>query len=189
MNEAEPRIEPGRDDRIIAYLAALAVVIHLLEAAVPSPLPGIKPGLANALVVVALRVFGLHIALWVGGLRVLGGSLLTGTFLTPTFFLSLAGAIASLAALALIHRLVGRWLSAWGLSVIAAQAHVAGQLAVAYLVLIPVPGLWHLLPWLLLFAIVLGSVSGWIAEAVIRRLESQCPHLVTLQAMPRESPR
>ena len=36
----------SRDDRLIAGFAALAIAIHILEAALPSPLPGVKPALA-----------------------------------------------------------------------------------------------------------------------------------------------
>ncbi|MGD9000355.1 MAG: Gx transporter family protein, partial [Granulosicoccaceae bacterium] len=35
------------EDQRIARLAALAIVIHVAESALPSPLPGIKPGFAN----------------------------------------------------------------------------------------------------------------------------------------------
>ena len=88
-------------DRLIAGYAAIAIAIHVLESAFPSPLPGIKPGLASVVVLIVLLRHGIHCAIWVGMLRVLGGSLLAGTFLTPTFLLSMAGALASLTALSL----------------------------------------------------------------------------------------
>ena len=42
------------DDRRIARLAALAIGLTLAEAALPSPLPGVKPGLANIVVLLVL---------------------------------------------------------------------------------------------------------------------------------------
>ncbi len=86
-----------RRDQQIAGYAALAIAIHILEAAVPSPIPGIKPGLANVIVLLALLRFDMRFAIQVALLRVVVGSLLIGTFFSPTFFLSLAGAIGSLA--------------------------------------------------------------------------------------------
>ena len=62
------------------WLAALAITIHILESAVPTPLPGIKPGLANVVTVITLALFGWRIAAWVTLLRVLAASLLTGTY-------------------------------------------------------------------------------------------------------------
>ncbi len=154
-------------DRRIAGLAALAVVIHLAEAALPSPLPGIKPGLANVVVLYALLRYGWMVAVWVGLLRVLVGSLLLGTFLSPGFFLSLSGALASLAVLALMHRLPG--LSGPGLAVPSAMAHVLGQFAVAYVWFIPHAGLFQLLPAFLTVALVFGLAGGLAVNRLLDR--------------------
>ena len=40
-----------RQDHRIAWLTALAITIHIAESALPSPLPGIKPGLANVVTI------------------------------------------------------------------------------------------------------------------------------------------
>ena len=97
-----------RQDHRIAWLTALAITIHIAESALPSPLPGIKPGLANVVTIVALVQYGWGTAAWVALLRVLIGSLLIGTFLSPTFLLSLAGAVASITALRLASWVPGR---------------------------------------------------------------------------------
>ncbi len=154
-------------DRRIAGLAALAVVIHLLEAALPSPLPGIKPGLANAVVLYALLRHGWRVAAWVALLRVLVSGLLLGHFLSPGFFLSLAGAVASLLVLALAWRLPG--LSGVGLGVLAALAHVSGQFALAYLWLMPDPGLFYLLPPFLTAAWLFGIATGGLVNRLLAR--------------------
>src|SRR3569833_1687108 len=83
-----------RADHRIAWLAALAITIHDAEGALPSPLPGVKPGLANVVTVIALVQYGWAAAAWVALLRVVVGSILIGTFLSPTFLLRLAGALA-----------------------------------------------------------------------------------------------
>ncbi|MBI2382647.1 MAG: Gx transporter family protein [Gammaproteobacteria bacterium] len=163
-----------RDDRLIAGYAALAIAIHVLEAGFPSPVPGIKPGLANVVTLIALLRHSWRVAAWVAGLRVLVGSLLVGTFLGPAFWLSAAGATAALAALglgALWNRGLRRAaLSAPGLSVLAALAHMGGQFFVAYRVFVPHPGLLHLLPLLMAAALLFGLVGGWIAAQILARL-------------------
>ena len=164
-----------REDHLVAALAALAVAIHVVEAALPSPLPGIKPGLANVIVVATLVHFGFRLAVWVGLLRVLAGSLLVGSFLSPVFLLSLAGALASLAALGLGAALPRRPLSALGLSVLAALAHMGGQFLVARYLLIPHPALAALLPVLMTAALVFGVVSGTIALAMLRQAVVRTP--------------
>ncbi len=160
-----------REDHLIAWLAALAIAIHILESAVPSPLPGIKPGLANVVTLIALMRYGWRVAVWVGILRVLVGSLLIGTFLTPTFVMSFAGAIASLGILGIASLVAGQRLSAIGFGVLAAMAHVGGQVLAAYRLFIPHPAVLHLLPVLLGAGLILGLASGMIAQSVLVRLQ------------------
>ena len=168
-------IATNREDHIIAWLAALAVTIHIAEAALPTPLPGVKPGLANVVTLIALLQFGWRIAVWVSLLRILVGSLMIGTFLSPAFFMSLGGALCSLLAL----RLALWWtqnvpvlkLSTIGYSIIAAMAHMYGQFWIAYWLFIHHPGLFHLLPALMTAALVFGIVSGVIAASVLQRLK------------------
>lgn len=157
-----------REDHRIAWLAALAIGIHVLEAAVPSPVPGIKPGLANIITLLALIQFGWRTAAWVNLLRILVGSLIIGTFLTPTFMLSLAGALASLLALGLLWALGRWWLGPLGLSVVASLGHMSGQFVLAYYLFIPHPGLWHLFPVLLTAALIFGIVNGIIVNLTLQ---------------------
>jgi heptaprenyl diphosphate synthase len=169
-----PSASEARDDHRVAGFAALAILIHVLEAGLPSPVPGLKPGLANVVTLVVLLRHGLAAALWVSGLRVLVGSLLVGSFLAPGFWLSAAGALASLSALTLgwswNRALPAFRLSAIGLSALSAVAHVAGQFWLAWAVFVPHGGLLVLLPGLLGAALVLGVVTGWLADTLLRRL-------------------
>ena len=178
MNTPKPlRLRATRDDHRIAALAALAIAIHIVEAALPSPVPGVKPGLANVITLVVLLQYGWRDAVWVSLLRVFAGSLLVGSFLTPTFALSLAGACASLGILGLAWRLnpllPGRGLGPIGFSVLAASAHMAGQIVTARLLFIPHDGLFHLLPLLMTAAVLFGIVSGIISHAILTQLRRQ----------------
>lgn len=155
-----------REDHRIAWLTALAVAIHMLEAALPSPLPGIKPGLANVIVIVVLLRFGWGTAAWVSLLRVLVSGLLLGTFLSPTFLLSLGGAAASVLVLWPAAR--AGVFGPVGCSVLAALAHMSGQFALAYQLFIPHPGLLHLLPILLTVALLFGITSGILARILLQ---------------------
>ncbi len=166
-------IQTTREDHRIAWLTALAISIHILESALPSPFPGVKPGLANVVTVVCLMLYGWNTAAWVSLLRVLVGSLFIGTFLTPTFALSLSGAIASITVLWIASRIAGNHISAIGFSLLAAMAHMSAQFLTAYLLFIPHEGLFHLLPILLTVAIIFGLISGIIANRVIKQIQDE----------------
>lgn len=168
-----PHIQTTRDDHRIAWLSALAISIHILESALPSPIAGVKPGLANVVTLVVLFQFGWRVALWVHVLRVLVGSLLLGTFLSPTFFLSLSGAVASMLVLLSMHyftRIIP--LSPVGYSIPAALAHMYAQFWVAYLLFIQHQALFNLLPAFMTAALVFGVVTGVSAQFVLAQLNT-----------------
>ncbi len=144
-------------------MAALALGLSVLEAAIPSPLPGVKPGLANIVTLIVWARHGWRIAAWVSLLRVVAGSLLLGSFLAPGFFLSFSGALCSLAALALSQYLPARWFGTVTHSILAAFAHIAGQMVVVYFWLIPHAGILYLLPVFAAAALLFGAVNGLVA--------------------------
>ena len=160
------------DDRRIARLAALALGLTLAEAALPSPVPGVKPGLANIVVLLVLLQFGWRAAAWVSGLRVLAGGILLGTLFAPGFWLSAAGACTSLAVLAAARHLPARHFGPVSLSVLAAFAHIAGQLALAAAWLLPAVAIFKMLPVFAAAALVFGAVNGLI---VVRLLAAPPP--------------
>jgi heptaprenyl diphosphate synthase len=155
------------EDRRVAWLATAAVALSLVDAAIPSPLPGVKPGLANIVTLVVLMRYGWGTAVWVSGLRVLAGSLLLGYFLAPGFFLSLTGTALSLATLGLARHLPTRWFGPVSLSILAAFAHIGGQLLLARLWLIPHNGVFMLTPVFATAALVFGTINGLIAAKLL----------------------
>ena len=160
------------EDHHIARMAAVALGLTVLEAAIPSPLPGVKPGLANIVTLIVLARYGWRAAAWVSLLRVVAGSLLFGNFLAPGFFLSLSGAVFSLAALALSMHLPQSWFGPVTHSILAAFAHIAGQMSVVYLWLIPHAGIAYLIPIFATAGLVFGTVNGLIAARFISTPEN-----------------
>ena len=151
------------EDHHIARMAAVALGLTILESAIPSPLPGVKPGLANIVTLIVLARYGWRTAAWVSLLRVVASSLLFGNFLTPGFFLSLSGALLSLLVLALAQHLPARWFGPVSHSIYAAFAHITGQMLVVYLWLIPHAGIAYMIPIFATAALVFGTVNGLIA--------------------------
>lgn len=164
------------EDHHIARMAAVALGLTVLENAIPSPLPGVKPGLANIVTLIVLARYGWRAAAWVSLLRVVAGSLLFGNFLAPGFFLSLSGAICSLAVLALSLHLPQRWFGPVTDSILAAFAHIAGQMIVVYLWLIPHSGIAYLIPVFAMAALIFGTVNGLIAAGFMNEAPSKSPN-------------
>lgn len=155
------------EDHRIARWSAAAIALAVAEAAIPLPIPGVKPGLANIVVLWVAWHHGWNAAAWVSLLRVFAASIALGQLFAPGFFLALAGAVASLAALAVALHLPRRLFGPVTASLLMAWAHIAGQLLLARLWLIPHDGLWWLLPIFLTTATLFGVVNGVVVAYLI----------------------
>lgn len=160
------------EDRRVAGLAAAAVGLSVAEAAIPLPIPGLKPGLGNIVTLLVLYRYGWRLAIWVALLRIVAAALALGTFLTPTFVMSLAGGLASLLMLGALVRIPRDLVGPVGLSMLAAFAHIGTQLLVVDLWLMPGVSLAGLLPLFLGVAWLTGLGNGL---AVARLLTRQAP--------------
>lgn len=167
MTRSAIELPVSADDRRIAWLTALAIGLTLAEAAIPSPIPGVKPGLANIVILLVVLQVGWRAAAWVSALRVLAGGLLLGSLFAPGFWLSASGAFVSLSVLALARHLPSRYFGPVSLSVLAAFGHIGGQLALAGWWLLPSAALFKLLPVFAAAALVFGAVNGVIVARLL----------------------
>lgn len=121
-----------RATALTATLLALAAVLGYAEAVLLPPLPvaGLRLGVANVAVVVALASVGPRAALSVSLGRVLLVGLAVGSLGGPASLMALGGALTSWAVMATLSR-APRAFSALGWSVAGSAAHVSAQLLVA----------------------------------------------------------
>ncbi len=153
-----------RKTALYGLLVALAFILSYLESFLPPiGVPGVKLGLANLVVVVALYRLRPQDALAIALLRII----LAGfTFGNPASMLySLAGGLVSFAGMTLLKH--STTFSPLGVSVVGGVCHNLAQLAVATVVLRTAPLLWYL-PILLIAGVVTGAIIGLLAERIIQ---------------------
>ncbi|MEW6131828.1 MAG: Gx transporter family protein [Pseudomonadota bacterium] len=167
MKQREIRLEVTAQDHFIAALAALAVGLTVAESALPTPLPGVKPGLANIVVLLVMLRHGFAAAAWVMSIRVLAASLMLGTFLSPGFWLAVAGAAASMGVLLFSRFAPRRLFGPVSFSISMAFAHISGQLLLAKFWLFSSADIGMLLPPFALAALVFGMTNGLIVAGLI----------------------
>ncbi len=160
-----------REDAHLAALVAMGLILFLFEAAVPRPLPWLKAGLANIATLIALFWYGPLAALLVTFSRILGGALFTGNFLSPGFFLSLGG--GTLAVLSMILLYQTRRFGLWGVSLTGAAFHNLGQILVAYFFLFQNLLVLQLLPYLVLYSLLSGTIIGFLSFVLLKRLKKE----------------
>jgi heptaprenyl diphosphate synthase len=156
---------------ITALLMALAAILGYLEAvALPPllPIPGLRVGLANIAVVVALALLGSRSALVVTLGKVLIVGLATGLIASPVAWMSLAGSLAAWGVMSLLWSR-GVSFSVVGWSVGGAAAHVLAQLIVASAIMQSwTPFL--LTPISIASSALAGLAIGFIAHLLLSRL-------------------
>lgn len=151
---------------LLAMLTAVAMILSYVESLLPSVgIPGVKMGLANITVIFALFRFGWKEAAALSLVRVVLVSLLFGS--VGAMLYSLAGAVLSLAVMALLRR-IDRF-STVGISVAGGVAHNAGQILMAMLIL-QTKQLLGYLPVLAFSGIAGGVLTGLAAALLIRRI-------------------
>lgn len=159
-----PRIIAMQRLARISLLSALALVLSYIETMIPLPvaLPGVKLGLANVAVVVALLGIDMRAAAAVAVVKVIASGFLFGSPMMLMY--SLGGTALAFAGSAAASRIPG--LGAVATCMVAAILHNAGQIAVAAL-LLGTPSVLLSLPPLALAACATGFVTGAVASGVL----------------------
>ena len=155
-----------------ALLAALALIFSYIEVLIPfSPaIPGIKLGIANLVVIVALYHMGLKYAITINVVRIfIAGLLFSGVF---GIIYSLAGAILSMTVMVLLKK-TGLF-SVAGVSMAGGVAHNLGQiLAAAFLV--SNLSIFIYFPVLIFSGLISGALIGIVAYIILERLPGDRP--------------
>lgn len=153
-----------------ALLLALAAVLGFAESLLlpAAPVAGMRLGIANLAVIVALVRLGPGRAAVVSFGRVLLVGLATGSLASPVGMMSACGAFASWTAMVVLWR-SGERFSPVGWSVAGSAAHVLAQLAAAS-VLIGSSAVISLAPYSLAVSLPTGLAIGLCARLVISRI-------------------
>ncbi len=148
-------------------LVALAFILSYIESLFPLSLaiPGIKLGLANLVVVIALYSMGAGDAFLLSLLRIL---LVGFTFGNLSMMLySLAGGMLSWLLMTIFRKT--RIFSMTGVSIIGGIAHNIGQIGVAILV-VETFDIAYYLPFLMIAGVITGAVIGILGAMINKRI-------------------
>lgn len=150
-------------------LVALAFVLSYLESLLPlnGRLPGVKLGIANIVVAVALYTFGNKTALMVSAIRVLLAGLTFANAYTLIF--SAAGAFLSFICMALLKKYTKA--SVRGVNIAGAVMHNTAQTVTAAILLKNKWILFNYWPILIVAGVVMGTITGILCEMVLKRIK------------------
>ena len=153
-----------------AYLGvftALALIFSYIETLIPFQIciPGVKLGLANLIIVIALYKMRVRDALALSVVRILlAGFLFANLF---SIIYSLAGGVLSLAVMAFLKK--RGTFSVIGVSVAGGVFHNIGQLLVAMFV-VETFSVAYYVPVLLVAGVITGCLIGIVSNEMLKRL-------------------
>ena len=153
---------------LYGMMIALAFVFSYLEHLIPFNfgIPGIKLGLGNLVVLIALYTIGSRGAFVIAVVRIVLTGLTFGGLFSMIY--SLAGGLLSFVVMALLAK--GTRLHITGVSICGGVMHNVGQLLVAMVVLETV-NVWFYLPVLLISGAVTGVAIGITGGLLVERLD------------------
>lgn len=155
--------------KVLLYgiLVSLAFIASYIEVLIPFNfhIPGMKLGLANIAVLVALYTGGAQAGLTVSIIRIILVGLTFGNPYSAIYGIS--GGVLSLAVMILLKRT--DFFGMMGVSMAGGVAHNIGQLLCA-MILLKLPAVFTYLSYLILVGTVTGALIGIIDEEVLKRL-------------------
>lgn len=154
----------------VAYFGvftALALIFSYVETLIPIQfgIPGVKLGLANLIIVIALYRMKLSEAYLLSVVRVLLAGFIFGNYFSIIY--SLAGGLLSLTVMALLRKKGG--FSVIGVSIAGGVFHNIGQLIVAS-VIVETFSVMYYVPVLLIAGLVTGLLIGIASDGMLKRL-------------------
>lgn len=154
----------------VAYFGvftALALIFSYVESLIPINfgIPGIKLGLANLIIIIALYKMSVKEAYVLSVVRVVLAGFMFGNLFSIIY--SLAGGLLSLTVMALLKR--SDKFSLFGISMAGGVFHNVGQLIVAILVMENLNIVYYM-PVLLISGLITGLVIGVVAGEMLKRL-------------------
>lgn len=147
----------------LAFFTAFAITIFILETLIPKPLPFLKLGLANVVVLLILWNRHYMAALVIILSKSIIGGAFTATLISPMTVISIGASLTAFAAMFLAVRSKSG-LSIIGVSVLGAVIHNITQLVIVNYILLNTDAAWKLLPILVILGVVTGVLTGYLAH-------------------------
>ncbi len=157
----------GKNIALFGIMVALAFTFSYLESLIPFNfgIPGVKLGLANLVVVVALYTMKPSEAFFIAVIRIILAGLTFGNAYSLAY--SLCGGILSFAVMLLVKKTK---LSIIGVSMLGGICHNIGQIIVAAIVMQTIQIAYYL-PVLLIAGLLTGLLLGVLSKLIIDRVK------------------
>jgi len=160
----------NKDIFFLALMTAISSSLYLVEVFLPRPLPFMKLGLSNIVVLLLVFTGFTRQAIIVSVAKSVLGAFLTGVLFSPTFFLSFCGSFGAVMMMILVVRFI-KSITVFGTSIIGSWVHLVVQLLLVRFFIVKSASIYSLYPLIALSSVLAGFITAFVAYIFMGQID------------------
>lgn len=152
---------------LISLFISVALIVSLLEYYIPIPIPNVRLGLSNIIIINSILLFGFKETFFISFLKAILLVIILGNPIS--FIYNFSAGFTSIVTMYILNKFCSRYLSLIGISVLGSVSHVMVQILVS-MVLLNTRTLINFIPFLGIIGVFTGILVGIISNYMYKIL-------------------
>ncbi|WP_314719817.1 Gx transporter family protein [Parvimonas micra] len=152
---------------LISLFVSVALIVSLLEYYIPIPIPNVRLGLSNIIIINSILLFGFKETFFISFLKAILLVIILGNPIS--FIYNFSAGFTSIATMYILNKFCSKYLSLIGISVLGSVSHVMVQILVS-MVLLNTRILINFIPFLGIIGVFTGILVGIISNYMYKIL-------------------
>ena len=152
---------------LISLFVSVALIVSLLEYYIPIPIPNVRLGLSNIIIINSILLFGFKETFFISFLKAILLVIILGNPIS--FIYNFSAGFTSIVTMYILNKFCSKYLSLIGISVLGSVSHVMVQILVS-MVLLNTRTLINFIPFLGIIGVFTGILVGIISNYIYKIL-------------------
>ncbi len=152
---------------LISLFVSVALIVSLLEYYIPIPIPNVRLGLSNIIIINSILLFGFKETFFISFLKAILLVIILGNPIS--FIYNFSAGFTSIVTMYILNKFCSKYLSLIGISVLGSVSHVMVQILVS-MVLLNTRILINFIPFLGIIGVFTGILVGIISNYMYKIL-------------------
>lgn len=152
---------------LISLFVSVALIVSLLEYYIPIPIPNVRLGLSNIIIINSILLFGFKETFFISFLKAILLVIILGNPIS--FIYNFSAGFTSIVTMYILNKFCSKYLSLIGISVLGSVSHVMVQILVS-MVLLNTRTLINFIPFLSIIGVFTGILVGIISNYMYKIL-------------------
>lgn len=152
---------------LISLFVSVALIVSLLEYYIPIPIPNVRLGLSNIIIINSILLFGFKETFFISFLKAILLVIILGNPIS--FIYNFSAGFTSIVTMYILNKFCSKYLSLIGISVLGSVSHIMVQILVS-MVLLNTRTLINFIPFLGIIGVFTGILVGIISNYMYKIL-------------------